>query len=235
MSAAGRGSAEARLIGAAVLLAAAITAAVLLAPSLFTLGAGPEVELITVIKKAESVGVELPVGDAGTLLSLHAFFERMQVSVDPAAQTARVNCTLDFTGRLGAVEVSSLGLERIFFQLVDGDWVPTQGLAPRLVQVVWALELRRRALEAGDRAALARLAPAPDGGALVPEVERILSLAARRYRAERWFLRFEREGVTVTEDFRLEGHTPHRPVDERGSLRLFVDPGGEFFFPHGLM
>jgi hypothetical protein len=133
--------------------------------------------------------------------------------------------------------VSSLGLERIGFRLRGrSDWTPSSGLAPRLVKVVWALEQRRRALEAGDRAALSLLDPAvADGGALPQSVEDILAVSERRYRSLAWLIRFEREGALVTEDFRLEGNTPQRPIDQQGSVRLFVDPDGEFFFPQGLM
>jgi hypothetical protein len=226
-----------RLLGVGILIAGAVTAAVFLVPRAFTLAAGPEVELITLVKKAEAKGLELEVGDAGTLFSQRVFFERMQVSVDPLAGTARINCTLDFTGRLGDTTVSSLGLERIGFKSAGGDdWVAAHGLAPRLVRVVWALELRRRALEAGDTDALRRLNPhTADGGALPGELDEVLAVAERRYRAVNWLIRFEREGATVTEDFRLEGTSPQAPVDLKGSKRLFVDPDGEFFFPHGLM
>lgn len=227
----------ARLLGVGVLIAGAITAAVFLVPKAFTITAGPEVELITLVKKAESRGLELLVGDAGTLYSEQVFFERMQVTVDPIAGTARINCTLDFTGHLGDVKVSSLGLERIGFKSsTGGEWVPANGLAPRLVRVIWALEVRRRAIEAGDKEALARLnAQTADGGALPGELGEIFAVTERRYRALNWLIRFEREGATVTEDFRLEGNSPHAPIDRKGSVRLFVDPDGEFFFPQGLM
>lgn len=226
----------ARALGVGAVVAAAITAAIFLFPRAFTLAAGPEVELITLLKKAESRGLELEIGDAGTLYSEQAFFERMQVTVDAADKTARVNCTLDFTGRLGATRVSSLGLERIGFKAPAGDdWKPVAGLAPRLARVVWALELRRRALESGDAAQLARLVPPGDAGAPLAGLEELLAVQNRRYRATAWLIRFEREGATVTEDYRLEGDTAEQPIDKKGSVRLFVDPGGEFFFPQGLM
>lgn len=226
---------SARALGVGVAIAAAVTAAVFLFPRAFSLAAGPEVELITLLKKAESKGVELQIGDAGTLYSEQLFFERMQVTVDAAAKTARVNCTLDFTGRVGDTKVSSLGLERIPFEAAGNDWAPVAGLAPRLSRVVWALELRRRALESGDPALFARLVPASDAAGPLADAGEILSVQNRRYRATAWLIRFEREGATVTEEYRLEGDTAQKPVDRKGLVRLFVDPDGEFFFPQGLM
>jgi hypothetical protein len=221
-----------RTLGVGVVIAAALTAAVFLFPRAFSLASGPDVEVITALKKAEARGLELEVGDAGTLYSKQVFFERMQVTV-VSNVAARVNCTLDFTGHLGDTEVSSLGLERIGFQLEGGDWKPVTNFAPRLLRTTWALEQRRRAIEAADRGTL--VAMMADGGTLSPELDPIFSLENRRYRALRWLIRFEREGATVTEEYRLEGNSADRPVDQKGSVRLFVDPDREFFFPQGLM
>jgi hypothetical protein len=65
----------------------------------------------------------------------------------------------------------------------------------------------------------------------------LLSLTERRYRSTAWYIRSEREEVTVTEDYRLQGTTPERPVDDKASVRLMLAPSadGEFFFPNGLL
>jgi hypothetical protein len=106
--------------------------------------------------------------------------------------------------------------------------------------VVVALEARRRALEQGDAKALSRLwgAGEPDGGARdgggsvgvgEPELETILALKLRRYRAGAWLLRLERDEAVVTERWHLQGDLPSRPVDQRGERRLNLRRHGEEF------
>lgn len=224
-----------RLFGVGVAVALAGSVGVWLVPRAFTLAAGPEAELIGQLKTAEARGLELDVPEAGTLLSTRVRFDRIQATVDAAARAARLNCTLDFTGHFGATEVSSLGLERVTFRYGDEGWAPTGGLAPQLVKVVAALEARRQALESGAPEALAALAPKVDGGEPAERLRHLLALTDRRYRATAWFIRLEREGATVSEEFRLSGTTPDRPVDESGRVKLFIEVGREFFFPHGLM
>jgi hypothetical protein len=104
--------------------------------------------------------------------------------------------------------------------------------------VVGALEARRRALESGDRKALEALrAPeAEGGGGQAAELEKVLELQRRHYRAAAWYLRLERDGAVVSEEWRLEGQLPSRPVDERGLRQLsLVRSGEEFLFSPGLM
>ena len=68
------------------------------------------------------------------------------------------------------------------------------------------------------------------------ELERVLELQRRRYRAETWFLRLERDEAVATETWRLEGELPSRPVDEKGQRRLsLIRNGEEFLFSSGLM
>jgi hypothetical protein len=148
------------------------------------------------------------------------------------------SATLDFSGRLGRTEVSSLGVEQVPFVLRGREWVPEGLAAPRLAAVVGALEARRRALEAGDRKTLMALrgpGEAGDGGGEA-EVERVLALQRRRYEARAWYLRLERDEAVVTEEWRLEGVLPSRPVDEKGQRRLsLIRSGEEFLFSPGLM
>jgi hypothetical protein len=162
------------------------------------------------------------------------------VNVEPGGKRAEVVATLDFTGSLGDIEVSSLGVEQVPFVYRDGDWVPERGGAPRLAAVVAALDARRRALDAGDTQALARLwAPAAvdggSGGVGEPDLETLLALKKRRYRAEAWFLRLEREEALATEHWHLEGDLPSRPVVQRGEHRLnLVRHAEEFLFSFAL-
>lgn len=184
---------------------------------------GPENELITWVKQQERAG------PFGRLTAEKASYQRLSVVVAADGQSATVSGTLDFTGRLGAVTVSSLGFERVAFVLADGSWRATQGPAPRLEAIVRALERRRAALQAGT---------IPDAPGLdVVEAERLRRIEQRRYTAEAWFIRSEKERIEVSESFRLEGQLPDRPVDEKGTRRLTLveDARGEFLFPHGLL
>ncbi|HQR46579.1 MAG TPA: hypothetical protein PK598_11280, partial [Thermoanaerobaculia bacterium] len=58
-----------------------------------------------------------------------------------------------------------------------------------------------------DRSGTARVIPA------------LLALTHRVSTREAWYSRSEREDVTVSEDYRLEGQRPERPVDEKGTRR----------------
>ncbi len=224
-------------LGGGVIAALAVAAALaVLGPRLLGAAAGPEAEIITVLKRLEREGLRVPLpGVSQPLISRKLQYARLSVSVAPGGERAEVFATLDFTGGLGATEVSSLGVERVAFVRRDRQWTPEQGPAPRLVAVVRALEARRRALEAGDTAALQALAgEGREGGGA--ELARVLALRQRRYRAEGWYLRLEREEAVVTERWRLEGALPERPVDERGERRLELNRrGDEFLFSAGLM
>lgn len=229
-----------RLGGVLILVLAAAAALVVLVPRLLGVAAGPEAEIITFLKGTEREGLELTVpGVEEPLRSRTHHFARITVNVEPGGQRAVAWATLDFEGTLGRTGISSLGVERVPFVRRGREWVPESLAAPRLAAVVRALETRRRALEEGDREALAGLeAPgleATTGGGEA-ELARILELQRRRYRAETWFLRLERDDAVATEAWRLEGQTPSRPVDEKGQRQFsLIRNGEEFLFSSGLM
>ena len=139
-----------RLLGFALAIGAVVLVLAVLGGRLLGFAAGPEVELITQLKKAER-GVDLGVAPYGTLVGAKLQYQRLSVTVDEPAHTAMVTGTLDFTGVFNRdIKVSSLGLEKVPFVFKDGEWQPVAGVAPRLVAIVQALEVRRRRIEAGD-------------------------------------------------------------------------------------
>ena len=230
-----------KVIGLTLAIAAAATVALLGLPRLFSAVTGPEVELITLLKEAERDGLELAVW-GGTLSGKKVHYQRMSVTVDAAARRAIVLATLDFTGELGLTQVSSLGVERIVF-LSDGlSWKPESSLAPRLTGVVNALQRRRRALEAGDARMLVALTGS-DAGSLGQEIDEWLALLERKLQVDAWYIRLERDDVSVREQYRMEGFGRDRPFRQAGPRLLHLEPapesspapGGEFFFPKGLM
>ncbi len=228
-----------RALGFFVALAAVGAGGWLVATRLVGLAAGPEAEVITLLKRAELEGLRLEIAGADQpLVGAAVHFDRFTVSADPAAGSALAVGTLDFTGRFGETAVSSLGLERIQFRASGFSFEPEGSLAPRLVAICAALESRRHALEVGDSVRLAALTGAPKGAGRVadPEVLRVLAVVGRRYRALAWYVRSERGEVLVSEDYQLSGSVPEKPIDERGSHRLrLVEIGREFFFSEGLM
>jgi hypothetical protein len=211
-------------------------AAVRYAPKVLGSVAGPEVEMVSLLLRTEKDGLSLSVPGASTpLVAKRHHFDRVTVQTDMVARTAEAASTLDFLGNFGDVEVSSLGVERTLFAY-DGTWRATRGLAPRLAAAVGALEARRRALQAGDTAALAKLAlPAPSVSDDA-ELRALLALKERRYDVRAWYLRFDRDTAEVTEQYRLRGVLPDKPVDEEGRRSLTLGrSGAEFFFAKGLM
>lgn len=211
--------------------AAGMTVLVLMVPKLLGAAAGAEVEVLTELKDAESKGLELDVGQSVPLRSTKVSYQR--ISVVAKGEHAIVTATLDFDGKVKDTVVSSLGAERVPFQL-GSSWEPTEGLAPKLAGVVKALEKRRAALEKGDVSGLCSgRADAGEG----PDLAWLLQVQRRKVRATRWLIRNEREDVLVTEEWRVTGDLPDRPVDDLGTRRLKLQPaaGGEFCFPEGLM
>lgn len=216
--------------------AVAVGLASLWLPRLLGAASGPEGELITQVKTAERDGLTLEV-KAGTLEGRKVSFERITVTVEEGGRKATVLATLDFTGKVGLTEVSSLGVERIPFVFDGKDWKPEGTLAPRLAAVVEALEQRRRAFEAGDGVRLRRLAGVVDGGSLGPDAEEWLALVSSKFQVDAWFIRLERDSAEVSEQYRIEGVGRDRPYRSSGPRRLHLErsPGGQFFFPTGLM
>ena len=230
-----------RLGGVLIIGLAALALLVLVVPRLLGAAAGPEAEIITALKSTERGGLELTLPGAGAMLvSREHHFARITVNVEPGGQRAVAWATLDFTGRLGPTQISSLGVERVPFVRRGTSWRPEGLTAPRLAAVVAKLEARRRALESGDREALEALrapeAAADSGAGGEAEVEKVLALQRRRYHAKAWYLRLERDEAVASEEWRLEGELPSRPVDEQGQRRLsLIRSGEEFLFSPGLM
>ncbi len=190
--------------------------------------AGADGAIITHLKKLERDGVDQQLPQDAKLLGPKLQFERISVVLDADGKGATVTSTLDFTGELrrkGAVtKVSSLGLERARYQLVDREWVAERTDFPRLLRILEALERRRLALERGEAS--------PDGG--VPWG----GATHRSYSSLAWYIRSEREDVVVSEDYRFQGRAPDRPVDEKATRRLSLQEDGAtgfFSFPDGIM
>lgn len=226
-----------RLGGLVIAGLAVLAACAVLIPRLLGFAAGPEVEVITALKHTEAYGISLPIpGAAAPLVSQKLHFARITVAVAPGEKRAEAFTTLDFQGTLGATQVSTAGVERVPFISRSGEWVPEGTTAPRMVAVVTALEARRRALEAADPEALARLLGPGIPGVAGPEWEELKLMRGRVYRAEAWYIRLEREEAVVTEHWRLQGSLPSRPVDTRGQRSLSLTlHGDEFLFSPGLM
>ena len=218
-----------RALGFLAATAALVLAVAVLGPRLLGVAAGPETELVSRLKNLERVGFDLPVA-GGTLHAAQLSFQRISVVVDADGLGATVTSTLDLTGNFERpgeplrTKVSSLGLERARYRYRDDAWAPESSDAPRLLGILAALEARRASL---NRAEL----PADAG------LDELAGMTRRVYTSEAWFIRSEREDVTVSEDFRLEGDRPERPVDEKGTRRLSLaeDSAGLFTFPGGLM
>jgi hypothetical protein len=221
-----------------VLIAGAVLAITvgLLGPALLGAAAGPETEVITWLKRTEADGLVLEIAPGAQLRSGRHYFDRIVVDVEPEQGRALATSTLDFEGKLGRTKVSSLGLEQAWFRPERGGWAPEESPAPILQAAVRALEARRRALEVGQTLELGRLSGGHSAPGDEEAVRAVLALERRRYHVAAWYIRSEREGVVVTEEYRVEGVLPDRPVDEKGLRRLRLEPkGGEFFFAGGLM
>lgn len=216
-----------KLLGFMGALAALALVVAVFGERLLSTASGPENDLVTWLKKKEQAGEAFD--DAGSLKAQRVSYQRLSVVVAPDRQSATVSGTLDFTGTRNGVAISSLGFERVKFVKKADEWTAVDGPAPRLAAIVRALERRRRALDAGDIPRAEGLDEA--------EAERYRRLEGRRFTVQAWFIRSEKEGVEVSEDFRLEGRLPDRPVDEKGTRRLSLaeDARGEFSFPRGLL
>ena len=185
----------------------ALGAGLLLAYQLVGAAAGPEPALIALLRQTENDGLHLVVpGASEALVSAKHHFDRFSVRIGPNGDTAEVVSTLDFTGRLGATQVSSVGLERTAFEYRAGGWRPVSGLAPLLTQVVGALEARRRSV-----------APKAPG-----------------YQALGWFIRIEREQAMATEDYQVVQQQGAGAEKRTRRLRL-QRRGTEFLISEGIL
>ena len=189
---------------AAATLALAAALAVLLP---WGLGASdPEGAVLTALKALERRAPSRALS-YGTLVPRSLQYQRLEVQLAPGGEVALVTATLDLEGALERpldperTRISSLGLERIPFRRAGGEWEASAGGWPRLAAALEALEARRRGQEQ----------------ARPPGVTR------RRWQARAWYLRSEREGVTVAEDWRLTEDAAARPVDELGTTRLVLE------------
>lgn len=226
----------------AVCGAIALCAGVLVSRS-WRFSANPEPELIEMLAQTEKPGITQPVeGARAPLISHTHHFDRVTVQLAADGKHAVATSTLDFTGVLGQTKVSSLGLERTAFVLGPDGWKIDGPAAPTLGAVVKALETRRQTLERQDARALAGLQL--DARGKIPlDQERalsaLLSLKQVQLDAKAWYIRSDRDTVLVTEEYRLQGISPDRPVDEVGKRRLQLLPAGdggrEFSFWPGLM
>lgn len=189
---------------------------------------GADGAIITHLKKLERDGVDHSLPWA-RLLGPKLQFERISVLLDADGEGATVTSTLDFTGELRRpgllvpTRVSSLGLERARYRRVDGRWQPQSTDFPRLLSILETLERRRLSLERGEAL--------PDGGVPYEGVTR------RVYQGLAWYIRSERSEVLVSEDYRFQGESPSRPVDEKATRRLSLleESSGLFSFPDGIM
>ncbi len=195
-----------RFVGFLLATLALVVTVLVLGPKLLG-AAGPEAEIVTALKHEEQRGVSVRL-PFGTLRSTELQYQRLSVTLDGSGAVATVTGTLDFVGFLerpsgtSSTSVSSLGLERQRWRLQGRTWAAEDGPIPGLAAVVVALEQRRE-----------QLAGTVEAG-----------VTHRVYRAEAWYIRSEREGVTVSEDYRLQEDRRERPIDERGTTRFALAP-----------
>lgn len=200
----------AKWVSLAIAAAAVAAGGSLLAYRLIGVAAGPEAELIALLRQTERDGLRLSIpGTNAPLVSKSHHFDRFSVRLGPNGDTAEVACTLDFTGKLDATEVSSVGLERAAFEYRDGRWRPLAGFAPRLTEVLSALESRRQSVE---------------------------KRSARGYQAAAWFIRLEREQAIATEDYLMPGKPAEAVAERRGTRRFVLQrQGNKFLFSEGIL
>jgi hypothetical protein len=208
-------------------------------PRWFKLADSPETELLVSLKRLEQDGVRAPIAGSPAPLASDTFgLDRLTVELLPDGMHARAVFTLDFNGTLGTTKVSALGLERLTLNRTAEGWRPDEGVwTPTLATAVEALLRRTQALERQDAASLSQLL-AP-GGEREPQSEaltRVFAMTEIHYAALAWYLRADRGQVLVTEEYRLTGALPDRPVDDKGQRRLTLVPvGKELRFLDSLM
>lgn len=220
----------------------ALLAAVLVSRFAGIAAADPEGELISQVKRLEKDGLTLEIpGAPEPLVSSEVRYDRFSIWYEPGADRAWAACTLELRGKLGGIEVGAVTVEKIPFVRDGRSWIAERGYAPQLQAVLTALVRRRNALAKLDPEQLSALLEpnARDAGAPLdrdPDLRFLSAIRDRRYDVKAWYLRAEREDATVTEDFRLQGALPDRPVDQQASRRLTLKrTGSEFLFSPGLM
>lgn len=189
--------------------------------------AGPEGEIARYLEvHAAGATFAIPGGDSVKVTS--ARFDHVLVKPEGEGYTAVTQ--VDAEAIYGAgVPVSYIGLERIPFVRVDGQWSPKGALLPGLQDVGATLLAHRQALLHHDLAALrALLAQGYQGdraalkGSLTDEGEAI--------EIRRWTIRVERGSASVSEEV-----APSRTFRARGQLRLeLVREAGGFKILSGL-
>jgi hypothetical protein len=185
--------------------AIAIGAALALSYRLLGTAAGPEAQLMALVKGTEVEGLKLEVPGSDRVLSSRALhFDRLSVHLGQDG-TAYVVGTLDFQGSMGETKVSSIGLEKVTFGYQGGRWRPTAGWAPQLTAVVTALAAKERAAKEAK------------GG----------------YQPTAWYIRIERDDAVVTEDYR-PSLAQGEGRDRTRRLTLHKK-GSEFSFGEGIL
>jgi len=212
-----------------------LAAVLVYAPIILDAAAGPDAALQSILQNAESAGltIEIP-GSPVPLRSSRVHFDRVSTHFEDVGQAAQARSTLDFEGRLGSIEVSSLGVERTPFERQGSGWRPSSGLAPRLAAVVGALQARRRALEKADAEALAHLAVSAEVGRAVREGDILRRVASGpAYRPSAWYIRLERDTALVTEWYEISAGSS---APQRGKKRLTLElRGSQFLFSGSLL
>jgi hypothetical protein len=212
-----------------------LAAALVYAPAILDAAAGPDAALQSILQSAESTGLTIDIpGSPVPLRSRRVHFDRVSTHLEDVGPAAQARSTLDFEGRLGSIEVSSLGVERTAFERQGSTWRPRDGLAPRLAAVVGALQARRRALENADAEALAHLAVSAEVGRAAREGDLLRRIASgQAYRPSAWYIRLERDTALVTEWYEIAAGSS---APETGKQRLTLElHGSQFLFSGSLL
>jgi hypothetical protein len=221
------------LLAVAVLLGLALLggAVWVLLPRLLSAAGGLEPEILAQLRAAEGAlpPLEVP-GSEGRFVPRSLQFDRVTVIAE--GERATVISTLDATGMLNGVAVSSLGRERTTWVRDAGRWRLEGPLAPSLVGGLAALTARARALDGNSAEALALLVIPPDRPQLSgdPRLSSLLGAVGHRWEPHAWYLRSERNELMATEEAFLV--RPQRPPEPRTArLRLVAsETAGRFLF-----
>jgi hypothetical protein len=216
-----------------------LLAVVFLAPRLLDLAAGPDAAIRSALQQGEGAGRVLSIpGFSESLVSRRLHFDRVTTHFDSPGEGAYALSTLDFEGTVDSIKVSSLGVERVLFERAGDQWRPVQGLAPRLTAVIAALEARRESLESADAERLESLAASPEIGRAARKDElfgRVASSPKPRYHVTAWYIRLERDGALVTEEYQT-GTLDGQSGEKKGTRRLTLERrGSQFLFSGSLL